>query len=98
MIFPKEHSLYMKSIRSLGLLIGVSLLTACATTFREPTPTPAVVQVSADQIALAMQEDHFFSDYRLGTLQVTGTVAAIIEGHDAYVVELETSIPTVVRC
>jgi hypothetical protein len=88
----------MKSIRSIGLLIAVSLLTACASTFREPTPTPDVVQVSADQIALAMQEDHFFLDYRLKTLQVTGIVAAIIEGNDASVVELKTSIPTVVRC
>ncbi len=81
-------------------MIVWSVLVSCAS-LREPsplTPTPATVQVTADQIAQAMQEDHFFSDYEGDILQVQGTVANVAAEAGGTVVELQTGIPTKVRC
>ena len=63
-----------------------------------PTPTPAIVPISADQAAQAMTNDEFFSDYRNDILQVTGTVSAVRQVNGQTVVELQTSIPRIVRC
>ncbi len=63
-----------------------------------PTPTPAVVHVSADEVALAMQEDRFYSDYVHKTLVVQGTVSAVRQQGNDLLIELTTSIPTRVLC
>ena len=63
------------------------------------TPLPPIsVQVSADQIAAAMQADEFFSDFRSELLLVTGKVSAVNQTGNTTQIELETSLPTKVRC
>ncbi len=79
---------------------ALSLLAGCDTLRGTPipTPTPTVVQVTAQQIAQAMQEDHFFSDYRGDILRVRGMVDEVAQSGGETVVTLSTTIPTVVRC
>jgi hypothetical protein len=56
------------------------------------------VLVTADDIARAMQEDHFFSDYDQDTLLVRGTVGSVTRQNNDLLVELDTSIETYVLC
>ena len=84
-----------------GLLLMASGLPACSI-FRqqvaEPTITLPVVHVTADQIAIAMQEDHFFSDYRSETLLVQGTISTVSQQGSSTTVVLSTSVATAVLC
>lgn len=77
---------------------GCSACSALRVPTPKPTPTPRVIRVSADEIALAMQEDHFFSDYRDDGLDVQGTVTSVNLQKDHYVLELATQIETKVLC
>ncbi len=64
-----------------------------------PTPTPAPpVTVTAEQAARAMEEDHFFSDYRGETLLVKGTVSSVEQRNGETLVRLGTSLTTDVVC
>ncbi len=64
-----------------------------------PLPSSApVVHVSADQIARAMEADHFFSDYGYARLVVQGKVSAISQQNNQQVVQLETNVLTKVLC
>lgn len=85
------------SLRVATLLSVALALSACSLVSELSVP-PHTVPVSADQIALAMQEDHFFSDYRNATLVVSGTVASVTSENGDAIIELATSIPTKVRC
>ena len=84
-------------------LVCVMSLAAC-NVLREPrrtplpSPTPAVVQVTADEIAQAMQEDHFFSDYGQNTLLVRGVLASLYWQDNIHIAALSTSIQTSVLC
>lgn len=82
------------------LLLLLVALPACSLSgvLRRSTPTPVEVQVTADQIAQAMQEDEFFSDYRGDMLLVTGKVNAVNQKDRDTRLELETSLPTKVVC
>ena len=81
-------------------MTSLSLMAGCDTMRGTPipTPTPATVQVTAQEIAQAMQDDSFFSDYGGDILQVRGTVQGVMQSSGGAVVTLGTSIPTVVRC
>jgi hypothetical protein len=88
----------------------IALLTSLAacTLLREPqriaqpNVTPRIVfpavHVTADQVARAMQEDHFFADYGQTTLFVQGIVLSVNQQNNDLVVELDTSIPTKLLC
>ncbi len=85
--------------------VGAALLLLLALAgcglLREPTPTPAppkVVRVTADQVARAMQQDEFYSDYRGAVLLVQGTVAGVSRQGGDSILELTTSEPTKVLC
>ena len=84
-----------------GLFLVASSLAACSL-FRqaaaEATPTPQTAHVTADQIAIAMQEDHFFSDYRSETLYVEGTISSVSQQGTTTTVVLSTSVATAVWC
>ncbi len=90
-----------------SLIALVASLAACSL-MREPQPVsqpnatlPIVfptVHATADQVARAMQEDHFFSDYGQTTLLVQGTVSSVNTQDNDVIVALETSVPTKVLC
>jgi hypothetical protein len=78
------------------------LLSACSVLrLARETPTPAptlTVRVTADEIARAMQEDHFYSDYRGKMLSIEGTVASISQQGNQWLVEFKTSDPAQAFC
>jgi len=88
------------------LLVGAAVYVA----FHKPSislapPLPAVqavtVPVTPDQIASAMQGDHFYADYADGaptTLQVTGSVSAVRRQSQRVQVQLRTTVPMAVWC
>jgi hypothetical protein len=81
------------------LLAGCTLLSACSLLRQQvATPTAQVMHVSADEIALAMQEDHFYSDYNPDSLIVQGVVAGLHQENKVYVLEMATQIDTKVLC
>ncbi len=89
---------------TLALLAGLS---ACSLLRESPaaaqpgsTPNPAfpVVHVTADQVAQAMEEDHFFADYGYTTLLIQGTVLSARRQAGDLVISLDTSVPTKVMC
>ena len=86
-----------RGLRIAPLLLVALIASACGLV-SELTVPPHTVSVSADQIALAMQEDRFFSDYRNAKLLVSGTVADVTSEDGETIIELATSIPTKVRC
>ena len=78
----------------------VMSLSACGL-FREPLATPrptTVAQVTADQVAQAMDEDRFYATYGQTVLLIQGTVAAVDQQPDDFVVTLATSVRTKVLC
>lgn len=79
---------------SLGAITGCGALRGTPA----PTPTPAIVKISADQAAQAMTNDEFFSDYRNDILQVSGTVSAVTQVNGQTAIEMQTSIARIVRC
>src|SRR5437879_10746848 len=93
----------MRPARVGVILLGVIYLAACSA-LREPrripppTATPAIVPVTADEIAQAMQEDRFFSDYGQNTLLVRGVLASLYWQNNVHVAALSTSIQTTVLC
>jgi len=60
-----------------------------------PSPT---VAVTADEIAAAMQEDRFFTDYGQALLVVRGTVKSVDEQGNDQLIELGTNLTTSVLC
>lgn len=80
-------------------------LSACAF-LREPTPSPQpivtpifpIVRVTADQIARAMEQDQFFSQYGESTLLIQGTILLVNQQDNHFMVELDTTVPTKVWC
>ncbi|MGB8646207.1 MAG: hypothetical protein WCF84_13295 [Anaerolineae bacterium] len=95
-------------IFKLGLIVWVlASLSGCAW-LREPLPTAPpvaspnptfpVVQVTADQIARAMEEDRFFAEYGQTTLRIQGTVFSVKRQDADLVVGLDTTVTTKVMC
>ena len=77
--------------------VFISLAGCNLSALRNPTPTPlptSVVQVTADEIARAMQEDNFYGEFSPNMLQVKGTVLSVTGSE----IELQTSVPTRVLC
>jgi hypothetical protein len=75
-------------------------LPACGL-LREPLATPrptSVVQVSADQVAQAMDDDRFYATYGQTTLLIQGTVAGIDPQPGHFILILATSGSTLVLC
>jgi hypothetical protein len=94
-------SIAQKTLVLAAMLLFLAVLPACGLLrqpVQKPAGSPPTAQVTADEIARAMQEDHFFSDYRLTTLVVQGTVASVDHQGKDRVVTLGTSIPTHVLC
>ncbi len=103
---PDTQNVVVRGIRRLAWLGGLGLVlvgsTACAA-LREniPTPTPApasLMHVTADQIAQAMHEDHFYSDYGNNVLVILGTVLSVNQQNNDLTVTLNTTPPTGVVC
>jgi hypothetical protein len=64
-----------------------------------PVPRPPVeAKVTADQIAQAMQNDEFYSQYRGNMLLVTGKIHTVNQNGNDTQLELETSLPTKTIC
>ncbi len=87
---------------SISLLLLVFILSACGV-FREqvPTPTPQPADtssVTADEIAQAMQEDHFYADYRGMTLVIHSTLASLNQQSGEWMLELKTTGSEKVFC
>jgi hypothetical protein len=85
---------------SLGAALVLIGLSACGL-LREPLATPrptSVVQVSADQVAQAMDNDQFYATYGQTTLLIEGTVAAIAPQPEHFILTLATSGSTSVMC
>jgi hypothetical protein len=81
-------------------LVLLICLPACGL-LREPLATPrptSVVQVTADQVAQAMDGDHFYATYGQTTLLIQGTVAAIDPQPGHFILTLATSGSTQVLC
>lgn len=88
------------AIRLGAAAIIVGLLSACGVMRGTPipTPTPATLTASADQIAQAMQDDEFFSTYGHAILHVTGFAKRVTQDNGKTVIELGTNIRTTVHC
>ena len=87
-------------LAQLGAILFAFCLSACGL-LREPLATPqptSVVQVSADQVAQAMDDDRFYATYGKTTLLIQGTVAAIDPQPQHFVLTLATSGSTQVLC
>jgi hypothetical protein len=56
------------------------------------------MRVTASQVAAAMQEDRFFSDYGQATLLVQGSVSSVSQQNGREIVDLRTGEPTKVLC
>lgn len=85
------------------MLILLAGMPACGLNqvLRQGTPTPILpveAKVTADQIAQAMQDDEFYSDYRGNMLIMTGKIHAVNQNNKGTRLELETSLPTKVIC
>lgn len=81
------------------LLTNLSILSACGLIRQQvPTPQLEVKHVTADEIAIAMQEDHFYSDYDPYALIVQGVVTNVRQENNDYILELGTQIDTKVLC
>lgn len=82
-----------------AILLLISL-SACGL-FREPLPTPrptTVAQVTADQVAQAMDDDAFYATYGQTSLLIQGTVAAVDQQTNHFIVTLATGVRTKVQC
>ena len=55
-------------------------------------------RASASELAQAMQDDHFYSDYRESALIVRGTVSSVSAQRGHEIVELDTGLSTAVLC
>jgi hypothetical protein len=81
------------------LLAGGWALAACGLLRQQvATPTPQILHVTADEIALAMQEDHFYSDYDPYSLMVQAKVTDVRQENQETVLEMATQIETKVLC
>lgn len=108
MLFKLSFPIHLRSRRKhrfsnilllILLLINLSILSACSLVRQQvPTPQLEVKHVSADEIARAMQEDHFYSDYNPYALIVQGVVADVRHENNDYILELGTQIQTKVLC
>jgi hypothetical protein len=86
-----------------GILALVMLSTPACSVLRQQIPTPTMdlarqVHVTADQIAQAMQEDHFYSDYGQNELVVQGTVLSVDDQKNGTTISLATRVSTGVAC
>ena len=89
----------LASLAALVLLLSFTL--AGCGVLREPSPTPApttVAQVTADQVAQAMEADSFYATYGHTTLLVSGTVAGVDPGPGHFIITLGTNETTQVLC
>ncbi len=99
-IRPNRHWLPPTRALLAALILLLGPLAACGL-FREPLPTPrptTVAQVTADDVAQAMDEDRFYSTYGQTTLMVRGTVAALDPQPGHFTVTLATGVRTKVLC
>jgi hypothetical protein len=99
-LVPRQRDQQPLIIALLLILLAVSSgLTACSLLRQQvPTPQPKVMHVTADKIALAMQEDHFYSDYNPYSLIVQGVVTGVRLENKDYILEMATQIDTKVWC
>jgi len=85
----------------LALLAVLAALLAGCSVFRQALPTPrptTVAQVTADQVAQAMDNDEFYSTYGHTTLLVQGTVTAVDPQPAHFTLTLATGVRTKVLC
>jgi hypothetical protein len=84
------------------LLLWLASLTSCSLMREQiPTQTPATnspLRVTPDQIARAMQEDHFYSDYGQNQLLVQGTISSLDRQNNDLTITLSTTVATAVLC
>lgn len=94
----RKNQLFMM-VLLLVLLAGSTGLAACGLLRQQiPTPQAKVMHVTADVIARAMQEDHFYSDYNPYALMVQGVVTGVQLENKDYILEMATQIDTKVLC
>ncbi len=94
----RKNPLFMITLL-LVLLASSTGLAACGLLRQQvPTSQPKVMHVTADVIARAMQEDHFYSDYNPYALIVQGVVTGVKLENKDYILEMATQIDTKVWC
>jgi len=107
MLFQKKHLIqppYYINLPTVVILVLVLLsafgsLSACSE-LRTQVPTPQLntMHVTADEIALSMQQDQFYSDYNPYSLIVQGVVTDVQRENQDYILELATQIDMKVLC
>ena len=96
---PRRDQHPFMKVLLLLLLASSGGLAACGLLRQQvPTPQLKVKHVTADEIALAMQEDHFYSDYNPYSLIVQGVVTDVRLENKDYMLEMATQIDTKVLC
>lgn len=97
---PRHRNNHISTVTLLFVLLANSTgLAACGLLRQQvPTPQPKVMHVTADVIARAMQEDHFYSDYDPYALMVQGVVTGVRQENKDYILEMATQIDTKVLC
>ena len=95
---PWRHRLALLGIAGLLLVVVAACGTLDQPAPAQPAQAAEVRQVSADEIADAMEQDRFYADYGQVTLVVQGTVAAVHPRETATMVRLGTNASTKVLC
>ena len=99
MLPPRRDHPACRKVLLLLLLASSGGLAACGLLGQQvPTPQPKDKNVAADEIALAMQEDHVYSDYNPYSLIVQGVVTDVRLENKDYMLEMATQIDTKVLC
>lgn len=65
---------------------------------RHALETHVITRATPDQLASAMQQDAFYSDYRGSTLLIDATIASVTDRAGATIVKLATTSPLTVLC
>lgn len=85
--------------RSLSLVTVVVVIAACAAPAptASPSGSPSILRVTADDVARAMGEDRFFSDYGGRILVISGTIGDLqLSGTNARIALLTTTSAVVI--
>jgi hypothetical protein len=86
--------------RVISVTVGLGIV-ACASagpSAPSPSPTLAVVRITADDAARAMAGDHFYSDYGQAILVITGRIRDITVTDNNSRIALTTSSAALVLC
>ena len=87
-------------LRDAALVVAVILLGGGSFLWgdKHALDTQVITRATPDQLANAMQQDAFYSDYRGRTLLVTATIVSVTDRAGAKIVKLATTSSLTVLC